>query len=208
MKSNLIGKELKEKFFWPLLLGIIIFSVTTTFSVISDKKNKQLQLREKKLSLIGDFAESFETYNYFSGFRGMMQLEQMDYVKYFSEIEGEKIQIVELSIRERVRLADTMRKLYPLPYDKMMEGDLKASSLFKNVHLVQLLFSDSIANTLNNLLEYVPVDNKISEYIAKRMKTDSSKLTEIEKNKILETINAEKRIIYNKVLNNMVEETK
>jgi hypothetical protein len=115
---------------------------------------------------------------------------------------------VELSIRERVRLADTMRKLYPLPYDKMMEGDLKASSLFKNVHLVQLLFSDSIANTLNNLLEYVPVDNKISEYIAKRMKTDSSKLTEIEKNKILETINAEKRIIYNKVLNNMVEETK
>jgi hypothetical protein len=88
MKSNLIGKELKEKFFWPLLLGIIIFSVTTTFSVISDKKNKQLQLREKKLSLIGDFAESFETYNYFSGFRGMMQLEQMDYVKYFSEIEG------------------------------------------------------------------------------------------------------------------------
>ncbi|WP_317897754.1 hypothetical protein [Aurantibacillus circumpalustris] len=208
MKFQLFNKDLKEKFFWPLLIGVITFSITTAYSVFSEKKNKQLQLREKKLTLIADLAESYETYHYYSGFRGMMDLEQMEYVKYFAEIKGDHIQQVELSIKQRILLADTLRKMYSLPYEKMMEGDVKSSVLFKNIHLSQLLFTDSVKVGLNNLLSYVPIDNKINEYVANRMQSDSTKLSEKEKNKILQDIQSETSTIFSKVLNDMVAEIK
>lgn len=207
-KMTTENKDVKQYFMWPMLIAIITFLLTSLFWKYTDSTNKEYLLQEKKLNIISEFSESFETYNYYSGFRGMIDLEQIEYVKYFKEIKNNNLNFVELSISQRIELADSMRNKYPLVYDKMMEGDVKCTSFLKNIHLAQIFFSDSIRAMINDFMDYIPIDLKINGYIVQRLKSDSTKMTEHEKNVLLQNIQVETRDKFSKILNKMVTEVK
>jgi hypothetical protein len=209
LKTLFSNKELKQYFIWPLFIAMLGVILTYSFSVYTDRSNKEYLLQEKKLSIISNLTQSFSTYAYYAGFRAMIQLEKMEYVKYFVEIPDANINMVHVPISKRIRLQDTLRKIYPLVYDKMMEGDLKTNeTLMRDIYLGQLFFSNSLGSRINKLLDFVPIENEINRIIDERRETNSTKLSETEKDSIMDRAISNARREFELVINLMIAETK
>jgi hypothetical protein len=205
-KYQSLSINFKQYFIWPLLIAFLTFFVTYIFSKFTEQSNKENLLHEKKLTIISDITESYQVLSYYSSFRGMIDIEQMDYAKYFKKIPNENLQMVELSIRERIKLADTMKIEYPIVYENMMIGDTKAFPFLKNIQLAKLFFSQKVNTRIDTLMTYIPITKKIQTRIKEKLKTNSIKLTEKEKSDLLSEIQKETDDKFSDLLNEMVNE--
>lgn len=204
---NSLSPEGKQHFLWPLVISFFTFLLTSAFWKYSDYSNKNYLLQEKKLTIISDLSESYQSYYYYSTFRGMLDLEQIEYANQKTE-EDHSSQKLELSIKQKLILADLMKAKYPIAYEKMMEGDTKAPIFLKNLQLAQFFFNDQIRVKANEFMDYTPLDNKITELIQKKIQENKTTITEKDKNEILQNIQTEMNSKFSELINEMIKEVK